>query len=204
VVIAAPMMIGSPPPPAEYSSAWESEPGPAPTDNVDALAASSEPAHSRRPTSGPSRPTAALIAPDAVTSSVGAFAPLTLEAEDAWWSGSATRDRAACAPDVQIVRLIGDWETTPPDNDGILVFRQPPPAGAYTMTVHYVITEDASRTAQIRFVGPNPITIIETFPAAACMTSRALSVTIPKGTTGIEFSNPTGRAPSIDKIVFSR
>lgn len=204
VVIAAPMMIGSPPPPAEYSSAWESEPGPVPSEDPDALAASSAPAHSRRPSSTPSPSTVASAAPSAESFAAGPFAPLTLEAEEAWWSGSATRDRAACAPDVQIVRLIGDWTTTAPDNDGIVVFRRPPPAGAYTMTVHYVITKDPSRTAQIRFVGPNPVTITETFKAAPCMTSKAVSVTIPEGTTSIEFGNSTSRAPSIDKIVFSR
>ncbi|MGE5827437.1 MAG: hypothetical protein ACM30G_03625 [Micromonosporaceae bacterium] len=202
IVVAAPLMIGSPPPPAEYSSAWEFEPAPAPTDDVDAaLAASSGPAHSRRPTTAPAEPPVPLVAPGG--GNMTTSAPLTLEAEEQWWSGSATRGQAACAQDVQIVRLIGDWTSTAPDNDGVLVFRRPPPAGAYTMTVHYVITEDSSRTAQIRFVGPNSVTITETFKAATCMTSRALAVTVPEGTTSIEFSNPTGRAPSIDKIIFT-
>jgi hypothetical protein len=204
IVIAAPMMIGSPPPPAAYSPAWESEPGPAPTDGPDMFAASSGPAHPRQPTSAPAPTSAALVRPGAVKASADDVAPLALEAEEGWWSGSATRDHTACAPDVQIVRLIGDWTTTAPDNDGILAFRRPPPAGAYIMTVHYVITEDPSRSAQIRFAGPHAVTITETFTAAPCMTSRAFSVTIPEDTTSIEFSNPTGHAPSIDKIVFTR
>lgn len=216
-VIAVPLTVGSAPPPRD-SSAWEFEPGPAPViEETAALLATTAAAPPRsttvtRATATPSPTPAGLVGPATPTPSAGpsptpgpAFAPLTLQAESAVLRGSATPARPSCAPSAQVVRLVGDWTSTWPDNDGTVTFTGLNlAAGGYTLTVHYVMTSDVSRDAQIRFIGSTTTTIRENFPAASCMTSKALQVTVPAGTTAIEFGNSTGRAPSIDKIVLSR
>jgi hypothetical protein len=214
-VIAVPLTVGSTPPPQD-ATAWEFEPGPDPLEQTPATSSSSaaaSPQRSASPTASPSATPAALVSTvgptptpspsPSPTPSPNPFAPLTLQAENGVLGPPAATTQPPCAPGVTVVRLIGDWPNE--TRDGTLTFTNLQLApGSYTMTVHYVMSSDPSRDAQIRFIGPNPTTIRPNFPAAACMTSKTLQVSVPAGTTAIEFSNSTDRAPSIDKIVLSR
>jgi len=215
-IIAVPLTVRSAPPPQD-ASAWEYESGPEAIDETPAISSTSAVASPQRssppatpsasatlvslvPTAGPTPTPSSTPSP---TPSPTPFAPLTLQAEIGVLGPPAATTQPPCAPAVTVVRLIGDWPNQ--TRDGTLTFTNLKlAAGTYTMTVHYVMSSDPSRDAQIRFIGSTTTTIRENFPAAACMTSKILQVSVPAGTTAIEFSNSTDRAPSIDKIVLSR
>lgn len=133
------------------------------------------------------------------------FVPVTYEAEAASNStyGSAWVAGYDGASGGKIVRNIGDWGGQ--KADGTLTFTSvtAPAAGTYTLTFYYVHIDNAStRTAFIAISGASPVAVT-VVGGSGCCASKAISVSLLKGSNTIVFANPGGHAPSIDKIVIS-
>jgi hypothetical protein len=142
----------------------------------------------------PSAPTASQSTP--------AFA-VTLEAEarGVQLNGSARVDDYPGASGGKIVRNIGKWTEKP----GSVRFTVTlPAAGAYVITIWYVLDGDQTRSAQISVSGADPVT--RSFAGSStCCASLALNpITLSEGSHTVTIANPTARAPSIDKISIAR
>jgi hypothetical protein len=164
----------------------------------------------------PSRSTPKATTPAATTTApptTPPFAPATYQAEDGQRTGSAVSSGPPnCKPTgPPVVSRIGNWSD--PAGPGTLTLTvNVPTAGTYQMVITYVQTSDTTRVAQISVNGGTSInesftrTDLASSPGGSdCVDPHpAIAVTLKQGTNTIRFANPTGRAPTIDKIVLSR
>ena len=107
-------------------------------------------------------------------------------------------------PDV--VSRIGNWGQPSP---GTITFTVTvPDPGAYALTVYYVNTSE-TRVAEIVVNGASPLSPWPSFPNTesppTCIDASApTTVTLQQGSNTIRFGNPSGRGPTIDRIVVGR
>jgi hypothetical protein len=133
----------------------------------------------------------------------GAFS-VTLEAEGPGVTlyGSARVDTYPGASGGSIVRNLGKWDSSP----GSIRFNVTlPSTGSYVITIWYVhLDGERTRSAQISVSGADPVT--KTFiGSATCCASLALApMNLAAGAHTVTIANPTGHAPSVDKIVIGR
>jgi hypothetical protein len=125
--------------------------------------------------------------------------PVSYEAESAehTLSGRAGVHTIAEASGGRTVGWLGRGEANTLRFNGISV----PAAGTYTVTVFY-ISGDGSRAAAIRANRSAPGAV--TFPATRdwrTVGSLAIRIELEAGNNSIEFGNPEGPAPDIDRIV---
>jgi hypothetical protein len=103
----------------------------------------------------------------------------------------------------RIVRNIGDWSGS--RTAGWLRFNgvAAPVTGTYLLTFFSVhLDGEAVRTAVVTVSDSPPVTV-SVSGGATCCTATGLRVTLRQGVNTVTFTNPTGHAPSIDKIVIS-
>ena len=130
-------------------------------------------------------------------------APVTYEAEAPGndLGGTARVDGHPGASGGRIVRNIGDWNGS--GNDGWLRFNGvvAPVTGTYVLSFFYVhLDGEVVRTAVITVSDGPPVTVPVSGGATCCAVARQ-RVTLRQGANTVTFTNPTGHAPSIDKIV---
>jgi len=130
-------------------------------------------------------------------------APVTYEAEAPGneLGGTAWVDDYPGASGGRIVRNIGVWNS--PRKEGSLRFNgvTAPATGTYLLSFFSVHLDGESvRTAVITVSGSPPVTVSVGGDATCCAVTRQ-RVTLRQGANTVTFSNPTGHAPSIDKIV---
>ena len=133
------------------------------------------------------------------------FTTLTIEAESGQLTGSAwvSDGYSATASGGLIVRNLGNWGGTP----GTLTLNEIvfPNQANYTVTIHFVHPNgETNRTAQVTVSGVATVTVNFTAQNNGCCFAQAVTINIPAGTRSIRFENPTGHAPSIDKVVITR
>ena len=133
------------------------------------------------------------------------FTTLTIEAESGQLTGSAwvSDGYSATASGGLIVRNLGNWGGTP----GTLTLNATvfPNQANYTITIHFVHPNgEENRTAQVTVSGVATVTVNFTAQNNGCCFAQAVTINIPAGTRSIRFENPTGHAPSIDKVVITR
>jgi alpha-galactosidase len=119
--------------------------------------------------------------------------------------GTASVDRYPGASGGRIVRNIGAWYGGwyGPRKAGSLRFTgvTAPVTGTYLLSFFYVhLDGEAVRTAVIAVSGSPPVTLSVSGGANCCAVAR-LRITLRQGANTVTFFNPTGHAPSIDKIV---
>jgi hypothetical protein len=155
-------------------------------------------------TGAPARPT--TTRPPAATTttsrtSVVAFS-VTLEAEGAVLSGSAWATDYDHASGGRIVRNVGNWDGNP----GTVKFSVTlPSAGSYVITMWYVhLDGEQTRSAQISVSGADPVTRAFTGSAMCCQSGSLPPISLAAGVHTVTIGNPTGHAPSIDKIAIAR
>jgi hypothetical protein len=127
---------------------------------------------------------------------------MTLEAEGAALSGSAWVTNYDGASGGRIVRNVGNWDGNP----GTVKFTVTlPSAGSYVITMWYVHLDGAqTRSAQITVSGANPVTRAFTGSATCCESASLAPMSLAAGLHTVTIGNPTGHAPSIDKIAIAR
>jgi hypothetical protein len=172
---------------------------------------SAPPAEASPAPSGSAAPSPTATPPESLTPTVAKppppvrYGPVTIEAEDPanTLGGSA---RVAKYPDSsggEIVRNIGDWDTS--DGDGVLRFEDVdvPVAGTYTLKVFHVnLDNERTRTAIVTVGGESPVSLTINGSSACCSVSGIL-VQLRKGRNTITIANPDGHAPSMDRIELS-
>ena len=158
-------------------------------------------------TGAPARPstTPAPRPPSSTTTSTGAAAfSVTLEAEGPGTvlSGSARVDTYTGASGGRIVRNVGTWS----DNPGTVRFSVTlPAAGSYVITMWYVhLDGEHTRTAQITVSGADTVTRSFTGSSTCCESESLAPISLSAGAHTVTIGNPTGHAPSIDKIAIAR
>ncbi|MGE5827439.1 MAG: hypothetical protein ACM30G_03635 [Micromonosporaceae bacterium] len=132
------------------------------------------------------------------------FAPLTIEAESGTVGGSAEAVRNNRASGKHIVARLGTWGSGAAGTLAI-VTGVVPSAGTYAMTIAYQHSDgEPIRTAiiTVNSVALAPTTF--TASSGTCCYTLTIELTLRVGTNTIVFSNPTGRAPSLDKLVITR
>jgi hypothetical protein len=129
---------------------------------------------------------------------------LTIEAEapQNTVSGSASRSAYAGTSGGQLVGYIGKVDSRPA---GVLSFNgvRVPTAGTYVVKFYYI--SNASRTALVSANGGANVSVTAS-TANNCCATREVRLTLdtrPGGNT-ITISNPTARAPAIDRIVITK
>ncbi len=132
-------------------------------------------------------------------------APVTYEAEAAgnYLDGTAQVADYPGASGGRIVRNIGNWRGV--RKVGSLRFAgvTAPATGTYVLTFFSVhLDGEPTRTAVITVSGSPSVTVSVSGSATCCAATR-LRITLQRGANTITFTNPTGHAPSIDKIVIS-
>jgi hypothetical protein len=135
------------------------------------------------------------------TTTVPAFS-VTLEAEAAALSGSARVTSYDNASGGRIVRNVGLWDARP----GTVKFSVTlPSAGSYVITMWYVhLDGELTRSAQITVSGADPVTRTFTGSATCCESASLPAMSLAAGLHTVTIGNPTGHAPSIDKIAIAR
>jgi hypothetical protein len=133
------------------------------------------------------------------------FTTLTIEAEGGQLTGSAwvSDGYSATASGGLIVRNLGNWGGTPGTLtlNGIVF----PNQANYTITIHFVHPNgEANRTARVTVSEVPTVMVNFTAQNNGCCFAQAAIINIPAGTRSIRFENPTGHAPSIDKVVITR
>ena len=116
--------------------------------------------------------------------------------------GSARVDDYPRASGGEIVRNVGRWNGNPGSIRWSVTL---PSAGSYVITVWVVnVDGEHTRSAQISVSGADTVT--QSFTATSdCCSSLSLSpMNLAAGLHTVTIGNPTGRAPSIDKIVIAR
>jgi hypothetical protein len=179
-----------------------------------ATAAAAAPSPSAIPSSNVGAPTSAQTQPAPTTATSTSdppaappppppFTPVTFEAENGTWTGSATIwDGYPGASGGRLVRNIGNWGGTP----GTLRINNVtiPTTGVYTITIFYVHPDgEANRSATVTVSGNSALTVNFTGDATCCQAKVLSNITISAGTHTITFANPTSHAPSIDRVVIS-
>lgn len=202
---------GQAPAPSDHRDAV---PGQSPTELGELVSAASSPGSSAtpRPTKAPApgggaatRPaitTSPTPPPATATGGPSGFVPVTLQAEDASFTAAWQKDSSPrCGTSTPIVRT-GKW-TNPDLGTGTLTFTVTvATAGTYTMTIHYLITTSAARTAEITV--NSTAVAAGSFAPSTCVTTKALAVTLRQGANAIMFANPADRGPTIDRLVISK
>jgi hypothetical protein len=153
--------------------------------------------------SGMARTAAGAPAPSA-PAVLPRFGPVTFEAESPLnkRSGSARMDSYPGASGGQIVHAIGNYgEAAGP---GVLRFAVTVPFdGSYGVTLFYAhLNGEPLRTAVIS-VDDGPSFTVTVAGSALCCASGSVLVSLRAGANAISISNPTGHAPSIDRIVLT-
>ena len=208
--VAIPLAIGTAPPTGGGSASLPSDTSFA---GAPVVAASVSPA-APSPSSSPAAPSptvrastrpAARPARTTATPRPAPFGPVGYEAEAAQntTGGSAFVDTYPGASGGRIVRNIGDWGAR--SGPGWLRFNNVtvPADGTYQLTFYYVhLDNERQRTAVITVAGAAPITVA-VIGSSTCCAASTVRISLRKGTNSITFGNPTGRAPSIDRIVLS-
>jgi len=138
------------------------------------------------------------------TKTTAAAFAVTLEAEGPGTvlSGSARTDTYDGASGGRIVRNIGQWDSNP----GSVVFSVTlPSAGSYVITMWYVhIDGERNRSATITVSGAAPVTRSFTGSSTCCESASLAPISLTAGAHTVTIANPTGHAPSIDKIAIAR
>jgi hypothetical protein len=100
----------------------------------------------------------------------------------------------------RIVRNLGAWDST--GDSGTLRFTVTAGAtGRYSLTFFYVyLNEDTSRSVVITVSGADPVTLT-TQGGSSCCPAMTTTVALRAGSNTITFTNPSGPAPSLDRIV---
>jgi hypothetical protein len=136
------------------------------------------------------------------------FVALTFEAEagapQVTLRGSAFVFDYPGASNGKVVRNLGNWNMgAGPGSlqlNGVVI----PVAGTYVITLSFVHPDnETSRSAVLTVSGVAPVNVSFTGNSTCCGTKK-VSVVIPAGTHTVTLDNPTGRAPSIDKIVIDK
>lgn len=210
LVVALPFIVdGSADPDPTRSTASVDSEGFVPGDVVSTAAASAGGV-----SASPSGRAASTTAPPVATAKptsrtpVPTFRPLTFEAEaggpSVTVSGSAWIDGYDGASNGKIVRNLGDWDMRGGPGSLRLNGVRFPTTATYVIAIFFVHPDNEStRTAQLAVSGMDPVKL--TFNGSSrCCGIKKVSLTISAGTHTITISNPTGHAPSIDKIVISR
>ena len=155
------------------------------------------------PTATPT-PRPATSATTTGTRTTAAAFSVTLEAEGPGTvlSGSAWVDTYAGASGGRIVRNLGKWDSNP----GTVAFSVTlPAAGSYVITMWYVhLDGEQTRSAQISVSGADPVTRAFTGSATCCESQSLPAMSLAAGLHTVTIGNPTGHAPSIDKIAIAR
>jgi hypothetical protein len=133
--------------------------------------------------------------------------PITVEAEASanTLSGTARTVTYSGASGGRIVMQIGDWGGR--ENDGTLRLNNVtvPAAGSYRLTIWYVnvdtFGEQNTHTVLVTVGGRT--TSVTATSGQRCCVSTAVTVTFASGANTVTFTNPTSRAPAIDKVVVS-
>jgi hypothetical protein len=138
------------------------------------------------------------------TTATPSFAPRTIEAESGELGGSAWVRTEPGASGGRVVRNLGDWDWARGPGTLQLTNVVFPFTGRYVMTLSFLHPDgEATRTAQVTVSGVAPVTV--TFRGTdTCCQTQAVSLTVPAGTRTITIANPTGHAPTLDKVVLSR
>ena len=146
-------------------------------------------------------PTGAAARPTTTRPPAPAFA-VTLEAEGAVLAGSARVTTYDNASGGRIVRNVGLWDGRP----GTVKFSVTlPSAGSYVITMWYVhLDGEQTRTAQISVSGADTVTRAFTGSATCCESASLAPMSLAAGSHTVTIGNPTGHAPSIDKIAIAR
>ena len=134
-----------------------------------------------------------------------ALAPVTYEAEAAGntVTGSAHAGPYPGASGGRLVRTIGNWGS--PQGNGTLRFNGVvvPAAGLYDLTFYFVHpNNEPTRSVVVTVSGFGPV-VVTASGSAACCGSQTVRVMLNSGANSITFGNPSGHAPSIDRIVLS-
>ncbi|MFI5914512.1 hypothetical protein [Dactylosporangium sp. NPDC051541] len=134
------------------------------------------------------------------------FGPVTIEAEAAGNAigGSAWVDRYPGASGGRIVRNLGDWDDR--RGPGILRFEDVsvPATGTYTVTVFHVNIDNEPRRTLVVAVNDEQARSFALRGGSTCCTASTLRLDLRKGRNTIAFGNPSGHAPSLDRIVVAR
>jgi hypothetical protein len=127
---------------------------------------------------------------------------VTLEAEGAVLAGSARVTSYDNASGGRIVRNVGLWDARP----GTVKFSVTlPSAGSYVITMWYVhLDGEQTRSAQISVSGAGTVTRAFTGSATCCESASLAPMSLAAGLHTVTIGNPTGHAPSIDKIAIAR
>jgi hypothetical protein len=132
------------------------------------------------------------------------FKPLTIEAESGVVTGSAWKwDGYPAASGGWIVRNLGNWGGAP----GILTLNGIvfPNTASYTFAISFVHPNgEQTRSAQVTVSGVPAKTVNFTASGSDCCATQAVTMKVPAGSHSITIENPTGHAPSIDRIVITR
>lgn len=100
-----------------------------------------------------------------------------------------------------VVQTLGTWGGTV--GEGALRFNDvtAPASGTYVLTIYYVQpNNEPTRTALVTASGSGSISVTVAGNATCCSAQR-IRVELDAGANSITFSNPSGHAPAIDKIV---
>lgn len=102
-----------------------------------------------------------------------------------------------------IVQTLGTWGGTV--GEGALRFNDviAPASGTYALTFYYAQPNDEpTRTAVVTASGSGSVSVTVAGNATCCSAQR-IRVELDAGANSVTFSNPSGHAPAIDKIVIS-
>lgn len=156
------------------------------------------------PASQPGAQTSAALQPGPPSNPAPAFGPIVFEAESGTRTGSAAIwDGYPSASGGQLVRNIGNWGGTP----GTLRINNVniPTNGSYTITIFSVHPDgERNRSATVTVSGNAALNVAFTGDENCCQAKVLSNITIAAGTHTITIANPTGHAPSIDRVVISR
>ena len=129
---------------------------------------------------------------------------VTLEAEGPGTvlSGSARVDEYPGASGGEIVRNVGRWNGNPGSIRWSVTL---PAAGPYVITIWYVLSDsEHTRSAQISVSGVDTVTRSFSGNSDCCSSLSLSPMNLAAGSHTVTIGNPSGHAPSIDKIVIAR
>jgi hypothetical protein len=103
-----------------------------------------------------------------------------------------------------IVHTLGNWgrgigEGALRVNDVVV-----PATGVYALTLYYVLPNNEPTRSVVITASGSSSASVTVAGNALCCSWQMVRVDLTKGTNSITFSNPTGHAPAIDKIVISQ
>jgi hypothetical protein len=201
-----PMPIVPPPPPSPTGPSDETQPSASARPSRTPPSSTPAPTRSARASKGVrTRPAASPSAVPGRTGSPGGSssagrlaAPVSFEAESGanTLGGAAETQSAPRASGGRVVANLGRAGSRP---EGWLRFNgvRAPSAGRYALTVYYLSAAASAATVRVNGQSlPAPMA----FPPASSVTSVTVVVSLRGGTNAIQFGNPAGVAPSIDRV----